>query len=211
MLERIQYISQGLTLTEQKYNILKALDAGATWIQIRWKQTDERNFALLAQEIKKICEQFGAKCIINDYVSLAKDLDVDGVHLGLEDCPIATARLLLGPDKIIGGTANTLVDVQQRIAEKCNYIGLGPFQHTTTKQKLSPLLGAIGYASIIDHINQGEIPTIPIFAIGGIGSLEDIKNLLQAGVYGVAVSALLTQTPHIISSIKNILPCVNYK
>jgi len=206
MLERLQYISQGLTLAEQKNNILKALDAGATWIQIRWKQADEQDFLQLAQEIKQVCEQFAAKCIINDHVKLAKELDVDGVHLGLTDCGIADARLLLGSKKIIGGTANSLEDVLGRIAEQCDYIGLGPYKHTHTKQKLSPLLGLAGYENIINQIRQQGLPSVPIFAIGGISSLEDIQNLLQTGVYGIAVSGLVTQTPNIISSIKNLLP-----
>jgi len=206
MLERLQYISQGLTLTEQKNNILKALDAGATWIQIRWKQGDEPEFLSLTTQIHQVCQQFGAKCIINDHVHLAKELDVDGVHLGLTDCNIAEARDLLGPAKIIGGTANSLADVQRRIAEQCDYIGLGPFKHTYTKQKLSPLLGVTGYENIIAEIRRQELPLVPIFAIGGISSLEDIQILIQTGVYGVAVSGLVTQTPNIISSIKNLLP-----
>lgn len=204
MLERLQYISQGLTQAEQKNNILKALDAGATWIQIRWKQAEEAEFAILAKQIQQVCQQFGAKCIINDDVHLAKQLDVDGVHLGLTDCGIAEARQLLGPEKIIGGTANSLHDVQQRIAENCDYIGLGPFKHTHTKQKLSPLLGLAGYQNIFQEIHRLELPPVPIFAIGGISSAEDIQHLIQTGVYGVAVSGLITQTPHLISSIKNL-------
>ncbi|WP_245971256.1 thiamine phosphate synthase [Sphingobacterium puteale] len=205
MLEKLQYISQGLTLADQKNNILKALDAGATWIQIRWKQADESAFSLLAQQMLQVCQHFGAKCIINDHVQLAKELDVDGVHLGLTDCGIAEARQLLGAAKIIGGTANSLEDVQQRIAEKCDYIGLGPYKHTYTKQKLSPLLGIAGYEHIIREIRRQGLTPVPIYAIGGISSLEDIQRLTETGVYGVAVSGLITQTPNIISSIKNLL------
>ncbi|MDM1293081.1 thiamine phosphate synthase [Sphingobacterium sp. N143] len=204
-LEKLQYISQGHSLAQQKNNILKALDDGARWIQIRWKQADEKEFHRLSQQVKQACDQYGAQCIINDHVHLAKDLDVDGVHLGLEDCSIAKARALLGPSKIIGGTANTFEDVQQRIRERCDYIGLGPFKHTYTKQKLSPLLGIEGYKNIRNKINLQGLPPTPIFAIGGIDSLDDIQRLVQAGVYGVALSGLVTQTPHIISSIKNIL------
>jgi len=206
MLEKLQYISQGLTLTDQKNNILKALDAGATWIQIRWKQADKASFSLLAQQMLQVCQHFEAKCIINDHVQLAKELDVDGVHLGLTDCGIAEARQLLGATKIIGGTANSLQDVQQRIAEKCDYIGLGPYKHTYTKQKLSPLLGIAGYEHIIREIRRQELAPVLIFAIGGISSIEDIQRLTETGVYGIAVSGLITQTPNIISSIKNLLP-----
>jgi thiamine-phosphate pyrophosphorylase len=208
---RLQYISQGLTFNEQKNHILRALDAGAPWIQLRWKLADEKELFILAELVKKACDQFNAKCIINDHVQLAKELEADGVHLGLEDCSIAKARQLLGPQKIIGGTANSFADVLQRIDENCDYIGLGPFKHSNTKQKLSPLLGIEGYKNIVAQLSQLGSQSIPLFAIGGIASLEDIKNLLDTGIYGVALSGFATQTPHTISSIKTYLSCTNYK
>jgi len=111
----------------------------------------------------------------------------------------------LGPEKIIGGTANSFADVKQRILENCDYIGLGPFGYTTTKQKLSPLLGIAGYKNIIQQVRQEGLPSIPIFAIGGIKDLEDIHHLTQIGVYGIALSGMITQTPHIVSSINKLL------
>jgi len=203
-MERLQYISQGHTLTEQKNNILKALDAGAKWIQVRWKETSDKELHILAEQIKRACSEFGAHCIINDHPAIAKSIDADGVHLGLDDCSIIDARNLLGPEKIIGGTANTFADVKQRIAENCDYIGLGPFNYTTTKQKLSPLLGISGYENIIQHIGQQALPLVPIFAIGGIRHLEDIQHLLQIGVYGIALSGIITETPNIVSSINKL-------
>ncbi|MCW8311465.1 thiamine phosphate synthase [Sphingobacterium thalpophilum] len=210
-LPRLQYISQGLTFAQQKTNILRALDAGAKWIQIRWKQADEKQLAALAIHTMQACDQFGAKCIINDDVQLAKDLDAHGVHLGLDDCGIAVARQILGPQKIIGGTANRIEDVQQRISEQCDYIGLGPFKHTRTKHKLSPLLGIDGYKSMMEVIQHASPFVPPIFAIGGIASLTDIQNLLATGIYGVSLSGLLTETPQLISSIQNFLSCTHYK
>ena len=204
-MERLQYISQGHTLTEQKNNILKALDAGAKWIQVRWKETSDKELHILAEQIKRACSEFGAQCIINDHPAIAKSIDADGVHLGLDDCSIIDARNLLGPEKIIGGTANTFADVKQRIAENCDYIGLGPFNYTATKQKLSPLLGISGYENIIQHIGQQALPLVPIFAIGGIRHLEDIQHLLQIGVYGIALSGIITETPNIVSSINKLL------
>ncbi|WP_313265176.1 thiamine phosphate synthase [Sphingobacterium sp.] len=204
-MERLQYISQGQTLAEQKSNILKALDAGAKWIQIRWKEASNKQLYILAEQIKKACSEFDAYCIINDHPEIAKDIDADGVHLGLDDRSITEARDLLGPEKIIGGTANSFADVKQRITENCDYIGLGPFSYTTTKQKLSPLLGIAGYKNIIQEVHQEGLPPIPIFAIGGINDLEDIRHLIQIGVYGIALSGIITQTPHIVSSINKLL------
>jgi len=204
-MEKLQYISQGQTLTEQKNNILKALDAGAKWIQIRWKDADEKDRYVLAEQIKQTCSEFVASCIINDHPSLAAAVDADGVHLGLDDCSVTAARDILGAGKIIGGTANSFADVKQRISEHCDYIGLGPFNYTTTKQKLSPLLGIAGYENIIQQVRLAGLPPIPIFAIGGISQLEDIQQLLEIGVYGVALSGIVTKTPNIVSSINKIL------
>jgi Thiamine monophosphate synthase len=204
-MERLQYISQGQTLAAQKSNILKALDAGARWIQIRWKEASNKQLYILAEQIKKACTEFDAYCIINDHPEIAKNIDAEGVHLGLDDCSITEARDLLGPEKIIGGTANNFTDVKQRITENCDYIGLGPFNYTTTKQKLSPLLGIAGYKNIIQQVHQEGLPLIPIFAIGGISDLEDIRHLLKIGVYGIALSGIITRTPQIVSSINKLL------
>lgn len=204
-MERLQYISQGQTLAEQKSNILKALDAGSKWVQIRWKEASNKQLYILAEQIKKACSEFDAYCIINDHPEIAKDIDAEGVHLGLDDCSITEARDLLGPEKIIGGTANSFADVRRRITENCDYIGLGPFSFTATKQKLSPLLGISGYQNIIQQLKQERLLKVPIFAIGGINDLEDIRHLTQIGVYGIALSGMITQTPHIVSSINKLL------
>ncbi|MFX4990459.1 thiamine phosphate synthase, partial [Acinetobacter baumannii] len=79
---------------------------------------------------------------------IAKAVDADGVHLGLQDTGIDEARKIIGKEKIIGGTANTLDDVLQRYNEGCSYVGVGPYRFTTTKEKLSPILGLQGYADI---------------------------------------------------------------
>lgn len=91
--------------------------------------------------IKEICQYYNALFIVNDQVEIARQLDADGVHLGLEDMNPEEARKILGPDKIIGATCNTMEDIRLRAIQKVDYIGLGPFRYTTTKQKLSPVGG----------------------------------------------------------------------
>jgi thiamine-phosphate pyrophosphorylase len=99
--------------------------------------------------------------------------------------------LILGNGKIIGGTANTLEDVLMRANEKCDYIGLGPFRFTTTKEKLSPVLGLTGFEKITSELSNRKI-NIPVYAIGGI-LLEDIGEILETGIFGMAVSGALTE------------------
>ncbi|WP_433896467.1 thiamine phosphate synthase [Sphingobacterium mizutaii] len=193
-LSRIQYISDGMTFSEQERNISNALDSGINWIQLRWKHGSEKELYQLAELIRKCSESYNATFIINDHLQLAKDLDADGIHLGLDDESIQTARAMLGNEKIIGGTANNFQDVLQRSQEGCDYIGLGPLRFTSTKQKLSPVLGSSGYSEIINRLNVENIPYPPIYAIGGIIE-QDLQELLLAGVYGVAVSSLIQNDP----------------
>lgn len=168
------------------------MDNGCDWIQLRFKNQINKNVFALAEAVKFLCEEYFAVFIINDNVHLAHQLNADGVHLGLSDMKIEQARLILGNIKIIGGTANTFEDVQQRVEENCNYIGLGPFQFTETKQNLSPILGLDGYGSIIEKMKIKNI-RIPIYAIGGV-ALENVGPLMETGIHGIAVSSLITQS-----------------
>ncbi|RTY71543.1 thiamine phosphate synthase [Flavobacterium sp. LS1P28] len=192
MYNKLHYISQGNTVEEQLHNIHKALDNGCHWIQLRFKNQNALEVFTLAEAVKMLCKEYLATFIINDNVHLVKQLDADGVHLGLSDMKVEEARLILGKTKIIGGTANTFEDVFQRTAENCDYIGLGPFQFTTTKQNLSPILGLEGYRLIIQQMKIKNIQ-IPIYAIGGI-KLENVEDLMETGIQGIAVSGLITQS-----------------
>lgn len=203
MLEKIQYISQGNSPEQQLANISKALDAGCKWIQLRYKNKSIEEVRTLAKMVQKICKAYDAIFIINDHVQVASEINADGVHLGLDDISVMEARKLF-KNKIIGGTANTLEDVLQRVNENCDYIGLGPFRFTTTKEKLSTILGIEGYQEILKELKNRNID-IPIYAIGGI-EIEDFEKLKQAGVYGVAVSGLITyhENPEILFKPKEI-------
>lgn len=188
-------------MQEQELNIRKALDNGIKWVQIRWKNAPENDLISLCETSKQLCSEYQSVCIINDNAQLAKTIDADGVHLGLSDGSIKEARLILGENKIIGGTANTISDILQRIDESCDYIGLGPLRFTATKEKLSPVLGFEGYQKIINHLQEKSIEIPKIFAIGGV-ALEDIQPLQEVGIYGVAVSGQITNQPTIINEFK---------
>lgn len=190
MFNPIQYISQGDTPQEQLYHIESVLYAGQRWIQFRFKDTLTSIRWKTAEQVKLLCDRYQATLLINDDPDLALAVDADGVHLGLQDRSIAEARALL-PHKIIGGTANTLRDVKQRLEESCDYIGLGPLRYTLTKKKLSPLLGFDGYQQLLAALTPEEKKT-PLVAIGGI-TLADVPILQQLGLSGIAVSSLLHQ------------------
>jgi len=192
MYSKLQYISQGRSAEEQLLNIQTVLDTGCTWIQLRFKDKPIDQTLTLAEKARTLTEQYHSTLIINDSIDIAKHVNADGVHLGLQDADISMAQSTLGSNKIIGGTANTIQHIQQRINEKCHYIGLGPFRYTETKQNLSPILGLDGYRSILGQIGK-DANSIPIYAIGGI-QLTDIDAILNTGIYGVAMSAALTNS-----------------
>lgn len=200
-ISKLQYITQGASEAEILNEIESVLDAGCDWVQLRIK--DERvDFLTVAKKASAICEH-KAVFIVNDNVEIAKLVNADGVHLGLEDMSIQKARQILGENKIIGGTANTKKDCLQRQNDGADYIGLGPFRMTTTKKKLSPILGLAGYQSILPK-NQHEI-RIPVLAIGGIG-LDDVPLLKhETAVHGIAVSGLIANA----SSKSNLIAEIN--
>jgi len=192
MYNKLQYISQGESVEEQLYNIHQALDNGCDWIQMRFKHQKTKKAMALAEAVKFLCEEYLANFIINDNVHLAKQINADGVHLGLKDMAVTEARAILGNTKIIGATANTFQDIVRQVNNGCDYIGLGPFKHTKTKNNLSPLLGFDGYRSITAQMKESQIE-IPLYAIGGI-TLADVTNLLNTGIHGIAVSGIITKS-----------------
>ncbi|QNE41047.1 thiamine phosphate synthase [Hymenobacter sp. NBH84] len=168
----------------------RACLGGVRWVQLRVKNTPYLEWKQLALDTQAICRRHGATFILNDNPQLALEIGADGVHLGKEDMPPTEARTLLGPEFIIGGTANTFVDIEGLVAAGVDYIGLGPFRFTTTKEKLSPILGLAGYETLLAQHRAAGFPT-PVIGIGGI-TLADVAPLLAAGLHGVAVSGGIT-------------------
>lgn len=202
MIHPLQYISQAPRTGTHLDAIEAVLQAGGKWIQLRIKNQPETEILPFAKAAQALCESYGAKLIINDFPQLAKAVGSYGVHLGLQDMPILEARKIMAPEQIIGGTANTFEHILQRVAEGAHYIGLGPFRFTRTKENLSPIVGLEGYHKLMEKVRKAGINT-PIIAIGGIEA-EDIPSILETGIYGIAVSAALTnqiQTSAVLAEI----------
>ena len=179
-----------------------ALDGGCRWIQLRMKDASMELLTETAHQLKELCAKYNATFIVDDHVSIALAVKADGVHLGKNDLPIAEARRLMGPDYIIGGTANTFADIQQLVAAGVNYVGLGPFRFTQTKQNLSALLGATGYQEILSQCEANGIH-IPIVAIGGI-TVADIPTIKQIGIQAIALSSTILQAADPVATTEQI-------
>ncbi|MEJ5964205.1 thiamine phosphate synthase [Pedobacter immunditicola] len=206
MIDKLHFISQPDALGSPMPAIERALAAGCKWIQLRLKDEPKEMVLRYAITAKALCEKHQAMLIVNDHPEIALKTGANGVHLGLQDMPIQQARSIVGPRLIIGGTANTFEHILQRAAEGVDYIGLGPLKFTTTKKNLSPVLSHAGYRKLMEKVRQANI-SLPIIAIGGI-TLEDIPSLMEAGLYGVAVSGALTRAtnpPYLIENMYRLL------
>lgn len=190
-LPKWQFISQGDTPAQHLFNIHLALDVGCKWVQLRLKQTADKDIIQTGLAARHLCANYNALFILNDHLKLVSATRADGVHLGLKDQTVATARNLLGNDHLIGGTANTAADLTARVKENVDYIGLGPFRFTYTKKNLSPVLGVQGYIKLLGKNGAAKKIPCPVYAIGGIG-LDDLSALQLANVDGIALSGWLT-------------------
>lgn len=199
----IQFISHYNERYSYLDSIRLALEGGCRWIQLRMKDATVDEIREVAIEAQRMCKEAEAMFIIDDQVALVKELHADGVHLGKNDMPIDEARRILGPEYVIGGTANTFEDIVQHVKNGADYIGCGPFRFTTTKKGLSPVLGLEGYKSIARNINKVGID-IPIVAIGGI-TADDIPDILATGIDGIALSGTVLNADNPVLEMQRLL------
>lgn len=186
MLQFITHPSERYSIPEE---VQMVLEGGCKWVQLRMKNLSDEEFRETALEIIPMCKENDAFLVFDDRVELAIELSVHGVHLGKNDMKPYDARELMGPEAIIGCTANTAEDIIKLKGLDVDYVGLGPYRFTTTKSNLSPVIGTEGYAQIVKTVRDAEIE-LPIVAIGGI-TLEDLPSIMSTGVNGVAMSGAI--------------------
>lgn len=207
MIDRLHYISQQAADGSHLTAIQNALEAGCKWVQLRVKDEPAGLILGYARQAAQLCKAFNARLIVNDHPEIAVEAGAHGVHLGLDDMPVRQARTITGNRLIIGGTANTFEHVVQRMEEGADYIGLGPYRFTTTKKKLSPILGLEGYRSVLKQMHEAGI-TLPVVAIGGIHT-DDIPLIMQTGVHGIAISGAITHAADCTGTVRNIYNYLN--
>ena len=167
-------------------HVKEALDGGATFVQLREKELDDKTFLDEAFELKALCEQYNVPFVVNDNVEIALKVNADGVHVGQSDMEALNVRALLGPDKIIGVSAHNVEEALLAEKHGADYLGVGAVFATSSKDDVD----------VLDHAMLREIceaVNIPVVAIGGI-SKENIMQLAKSGICGVAViSAIFAQ------------------
>ena len=174
----------GKSLYEQ---VEQALKGGVSFVQLREKNLNTEAFLQEAIQIQSLCRTYGVPFVINDNIDIALAMNADGVHVGQKDMEVSKVRAKLGPDKLIGVSAQTVEQAVKAEKEGASYLGVGAVFATDSK------LDAIE----VSHETLKEIcksVKIPVVAIGGINR-ENVMELSESGICGVAViSAIFAQS-----------------
>ena len=187
IIPKLHYISQGSSPKEHLTNIQNACTSGAELVQLRLKNISKKEILKTAKAAREITSHFQTRLLINDHYKIAKEVKADGVHLGKRDTCPTIVRAYLYTWQLIGGTANTLQECETLIEKDIDYISLAPFRLATNKDKLPPVLGLNGYTSITEILKTET----PILGFGGI-TTEDVTDILETGISGIAVSEEIT-------------------
>ena len=159
--------------------VRESLDGGVTMVQLREKTLEEGKFLEEAKELQALCRERGVPFLVNDNVEIAREMNADGVHVGQSDMEALDVRAILGPDKILGVSAQTVE--QAVLAEKhgADYLGVGAVFPTGSKDDADD----VSYDTL-KAICQAV--SIPVVAIGGI-TQQNVEKLAGSGICGVAV------------------------
>ena len=177
----LYFITDSTNYIEEEflYRVEQALIGGATLLQLREKNKSTREYIQLAEKVHTIAKRYNVPLIIDDRVDVALAIDAEGVHVGAEDMPIATARRLMGDDKIVGATAKTVPCAKEAYEQGADYLGVGAIYPTTTKVK-TVLTSTDTLRDICNAV------PIPANAIGGLNK-DNIDVLAGIPIAGICV------------------------
>lgn len=171
-----------------------ALDGGATVIQLRDKKATTRTLVEEGLALRALTRERGALLIVNDRIDVALAIEADGAHIGQDDdMPIALARKLLGPDRILGVSAGNLQEARVAITSGADYLGVGPIYATNTKTDAGQPIGLPLLTELANRYNT------PLIAIGGIKA-DNATAALRAGATGIAVITAVVSTENITTA-----------
>jgi thiamine-phosphate pyrophosphorylase len=162
-----------------------ALKGGVLAVQLREKDLPMRELLALAQELRKITKEFGARLFINDRVDVAVAVDANGVHLGGQSMPLAAVRSIVGRNMLIGVSTHSIEEAREAEKGGADFITFGPIFSTPSKVKFGAPVGIEALRTVKKNVR------IPVFGLGGIKS-KNIAQVMQAGADGIAmISAIL--------------------
>ena len=174
----------------------EAIQGGVTFVQIREKDLDPEKFLEEAEELKALCEKYKVPFVINDNVEIAAEIGADGVHVGQSDMEAGDVRAKLGPDKIIGVSAQTVEQAILAEQRGADYLGVGAVFHTGSKADAED----VSHETLTAICNAVKIPVI---AIGGI-TRDNVTELSGSGICGIAVISAIFAQKDIVSATKDL-------
>ena len=163
-----------------------ALRGGVDLVQVRAKEATSRELLALAREVKRAVGG-RALVIVNDRTDIAIMAEADGVHLGQEDLPVAEARKILGPDRLIGVSTHSLGQAIEAQKSGADYLGFGPIFPSSTKGY--PF--GLGEKAFLPIRRKAKVP---VFLIGGIGP-ENLSRIPGAERIAVSSAVLSARDP----------------
>ena len=177
----LYFITDSTNYAEEEFlfRVEQALKGGATLLQLREKDKSTREYIELAEKVHAITKRYNVPLIIDDRVDVALAVDAEGVHVGAADMPVATARRLMGEDKIVGATAKTVPWAKDAYEQGADYLGVGAIYPTTTKVKTV-------LTSVDTLRNICNAVPIPVNAIGGLNK-DNIDVLAGVPIAGICV------------------------
>ena len=176
-----------------------AIEGGVTVVQYRDKKSETASLIRMGMRLRAITKKHGVPLLINDHVAVAQAVGADGVHLGQEDMDLQTARTILGPDAIIGVTANNLPEAMIAAKGGASYLGIGTVYATPTKEDTKSIIGTAGLKSILHQLSTLDV-RIPTVAIGGLNASNVQRVSFQSksptkGLDGAAVVSAIIAAP----------------
>ena len=175
----------------------ESIKAGATFVQLREKELGFDNFVSEGIKIKKITDHYQVPFVINDNIEVALAIDADGIHVGQKDMNALDVRSLIGEDKILGVSAQTVEQALLAERQGADYIGVGAVFSTSTKNDADD----VSYETVKAIC---EAVSIPVVAIGGINE-HNLSQLKGYGVDGVAVISAIFAKSDISKATKDLL------
>lgn len=174
----------------------RALDAGeVASFQLRLETTDEAEWKRAAEKLLPVAQARNTAFIINNHVMLARELDADGVHIGVHDMRVKEARAILGPDKIIGSTCMDSKHLAMTAAEAgADYVSFGPF--FTTRSPFYPKENYAPKYMVSPNILTwwSQVMEVPCVAAGGI-TPQNCRDIIKAGADFICASTSIWDSP----------------
>lgn len=200
-ISKLHYLTQDLETRSHLEQVEIACEAGCKWIQYRClSKSDEEMLAELHQ-IAAVCDDWGTTLLVTNHWHLLPLADIQGVHIEAMDAYVSAIRAQIGEDKILGASATYYPQIVNHIKNGVDYIGCGPFAHTDTKPNNHQHWGVEGYQKVVNNLEKYQL-SIPLIAAGGV-NLDSVKDLMETGIHGIAVSAAINKSENPSSTYKS--------